>query len=1090
MESFIINTNIISTNIDKLNNSKKYYGNKKTTFSSSSYGYEQNLSRFLTELREIYEDISTNINNLTEYLKDLKEDVEAVDNKLSGGKGVSKNTVINSEINKHVNTIELCNINEKPLKKANTIKVSNNYKTTTPSKTMQKKTNVIATAGMCALAFGEGVLNVGEMIIDGGAILVSGACSIFDMLAGTNSAESVTNFIETDWTKKGYYNIASSTGLDQYADPDGTAAQICSTAGNIAGIVGISLLTGGIGAAAYGAGSAGAVAFTAATGAGVGFLSNAGSAGEMALQGGATKKEAMTSSLISGGYGAITGGLGGKLDALARGSKGIGQIAKYALANFGLGASEPVVNEVADTVIYQNDGKTGFVNNFFTNANKDGLLFNMALAGGVSSLGTLGNGVAQKLSVKTSSSIDTQLPKLKMSDLVYDKVNLPNNLVSRLKSNLNKFSYTDTNDIPGLNQKIKSEGLYHFTNNPDEILSSGHVKPSNKLRSYGNNKSFFFSGIPDVGAYATNLDKLPLKTTAIKINPSDDVLNSSKLRVRSNDDGAITFDGKFVFDGNNASKEYFVLIKDGDNLSYKNVSKEIYDNFENTTAGKQMNDFINNKKNVSTIKDDFYYKMAIKESGAYATKIGKGNYQSVLDMPQISSKEIRSIEDQIYILKQRYGTKNLSIISFDVESLENITLEDINKIRKNFNDCDILFITPDKKRHSLSDVEYRLKTYDETTAELDVNEIKLQDDMINANARAQEGQSSVISVKKLDQVPTDIIDKNNTKYINFMDDEKIYPYDDVMNRINRGNSIKMKLSESVRHIDDPIAKARKLYIEINKYLHYDMNILFSNEQTKKSILDNIVTFENLNNENNIVCKSWSELFSDLLKSCGFNDSQVEIKSNTGNTHYWVEINLGNGKIISCDATEAINNEIDLATCKAGMPTNGFLLLSDKYTGVRPAMLYKNENTINVIKNSNNIIKDYDIDLEYSNQSGYLIDYIQEAENLFSDTSNIKNSINPVKIFDLEIPENMNGYEVFCYYNYIVKKFNLSNVGIKTYYRKNHGVVEPINVLYYNGEYQIYSKNLGKVFFHNQQDFVSFVKKMNIKDAKGIRDENR
>lgn len=134
-------------------------------------------------------------------------------------------------------------------------------------------------------------------------------------------------------------------------------------------------------------------------------------------------------------------------------------------------------------------------------------------------------------------------------------------------------------------------GLYHFSSFADAILESKFIKPSGINASYGNPKVFFFSGIPEVGAIATNLDTIPLTITAIKVNPDIDTLNSSKFKVRSLDDGAISYDGKFDFSNLNASKEYFCLTKVGDELVYQNVSLEVFENYANTVEGKNLQSF-------------------------------------------------------------------------------------------------------------------------------------------------------------------------------------------------------------------------------------------------------------------------------------------------------------------------------------------------------------------------------------------------------------------------------------------------------------------------------------------------------------------
>lgn len=175
-----------------------------------------------------------------------------------------------------------------------------------------------------------------------------------------------------------------------------------------------------------------------------------------------------------------------------------------------------------------------------------------------------------------------------------------------LSSNINKYKYQDTSSIEGLNEAIKNNGLYHFTNDVSKILQKGYLKASDMIASYGNRKSFMFNGIPTVGAFATNLDILPLTATAVKIVPSDSLVNSGALKVRYADDQAISYDGNLNLDGLNPEGAYFVLVKEGDNLFYKEVSKMEYDTYPNTEAGQEVQSFIADKNNINKIKSDFY----------------------------------------------------------------------------------------------------------------------------------------------------------------------------------------------------------------------------------------------------------------------------------------------------------------------------------------------------------------------------------------------------------------------------------------------------------------------------------------------------
>lgn len=214
---------------------------------------------------------------------------------------------------------------------------------------------------------------------------------------------------------------------------------------------------------------------------------------------------------------------------------------------------------------------------------------------------------------------DTSVSSIQLENLKYDKHTFTESFLSTLVSNLKRYVYKDTNDFIGLNEKIVQNGLYHFTSSADAILESGFISPSSAFASYGNPKTFFFSGIPEAGAVATNLDILPLTITAIKIKPDLEMLHNLRFKVRSLDDGAISYDGKFDLTGIKATKEYFCLMKDKDILVYKPVSEEFYKNYSYTQTGQSILQFLQNKRNIQAIQSDYLYSLFSKNGFAFHT---------------------------------------------------------------------------------------------------------------------------------------------------------------------------------------------------------------------------------------------------------------------------------------------------------------------------------------------------------------------------------------------------------------------------------------------------------------------------------------
>ncbi len=247
-----------------------------------------------------------------------------------------------------------------------------------------------------------------------------------------------------------------------------------------------------------------------------------------------------------------------------------------------------------------------------------------------------GNNKIEDLNV---SKVNSQPYSFSEKDLKYEHSNLVKSASNRLESNINRYRYTDTNLVDGLNDSIRENGLYHFSSNVDAIMDSGYVKSSGYISSYGERKSFFFNGVPEVGAYASNLDNIPLKTEAIRISPSDEMLNSPKLKVRNYDDFAVTYSGDLKFDAESASKKYFVLRKVDDKLVYANVNKAFYDNYQNTAEGMAVAEFISKRKNIDLIKQDYFSNLSMKSTNAQITFSKVKNRVVDSDNLVIASKE-------------------------------------------------------------------------------------------------------------------------------------------------------------------------------------------------------------------------------------------------------------------------------------------------------------------------------------------------------------------------------------------------------------------------------------------------------------------
>ena len=595
----------------------------------------------------------------------------------------------------------------------------------------------------------------------------------------------------------------------------------------------------------------------------------------------------------------------------------------------------------------------------------------------------------------------------KLNNLNYANSGFLKNMVNYFKSNLDKYFYKNTNMIEGLNQEILNNGLYHFSDNIDQIMQSSYLKKSGVNASYGNPKTFFFNGIPEIGAYVHNLDKLQLKTTAIKIVPTEEILNSNNFKVRFKDDGAITFDGNFVFNENtiqSIQKEYFVLKIEDDKLVYEAVPKVVYDNYEITPEAQALKKYLASKGNIEAIRSDYLLSLTNRSTAAYTSS-------------SVTSTFLKSNE--------MFSAKNELIF-------------DLN--------------------HHIS----------------------------SANQVTSSGGKYTFKFKSIDDIPMDFWDKiSNPELIRIEVDGHLINHN---NLYNRNSYIRNKILSSVQELKDPVLIARKLYFELNKVLHYDIGVRYSGTNKMQETLNNIVNFDNLNENNAVVCKGWSELYYDLLISAGFSPNDVNIV--TTGKHWWIEIKNGSDNVIIADATEAINGSIDLAACKAGYSPNGFAIVNSSYSRNSLKRIYQYDRRI--FLDNKKLMYDIDQKLGYVGANGYLLDEINTAQSLFSDNlfSNLldNNAANVIRkiVFDCSIPSNMDGYEIFAYYKYIINNNfkSISNkFSLSTAFFKINGGLEPVNLLkYVDGEntiYQVYSQTLGKHIFESQIEYETFLSKNKI-----------
>ena len=194
--------------------------------------------------------------------------------------------------------------------------------------------------------------------------------------------------------------------------------------------------------------------------------------------------------------------------------------------------------------------------------------------------------------------------------------------------------------------------------------------------------------------------------------------------------------------------------------------------------------------------------------------------------------------------------------------------------------------------------------------------------------------------------------------------------------ISLKNSI---LKEMPKNLND-LEKARYLYLKLNEAVNYDEDYIISKSTVT---YHQRINFNNMQS-NQVICKSWSSLYYDILMDAGFDASRVKIsgRTNTG-VHKWVEIDFGSDGILIADGTNLFSGMTDLTRAKSGMPTQGFFLnkgeLIKNWYSLKNADFVKEKN-----RNMSEQLRCVDTSLGYTQEGMYFQEVLEQLKNDFKD----------------------------------------------------------------------------------------------------------
>lgn len=460
--------------------------------------------------------------------------------------------------------------------------------------------------------------------------------------------------------------------------------------------------------------------------------------------------------------------------------------------------------------------------------------------------------------------------------------------------------------------------------------------------------------------------------------------------------------------------------------------------FSNDTVKTQSGEII--RLNTFSDKLNYYYEQAGGKEGLMTSMATAGVLSFMSDTVDIS-KIGKSIDTNTAIKNADISANNMKntiegINPKNIEASVNPMKSDINLdyLRKEYDDL-INWKNSDEGLYSkrLNEV-YGDRYGNNSRYKRNMDRIaELETKLFNNNSDQLIKNSNNTKIKEVDRTIESAL---NTKHGNLSSPANVINKKNVVGGVEYGSDIATKLEEITKSTENnlkntilssvdsnynEIQKIRKIYIELNKHTNYDAGFVLGNENTKNSILNKVTTFDNLTN-NNVVCKGWSELYAEALVESGIDPKRVNVVKAQTRNHWWVEINIGD-KIIRADATEALLGSTDLANCKFGEPTNGFLILNKSESG----KLVDNKilsNNPKVLKRSNDYFRDVDKSINYVGDNGYFTENVTKLQNLFKNDLSpyddvIKNvdvlKNNAMNYMSMDIPKNMNGYDAFVYY---------------------------------------------------------------------------
>lgn len=144
--------------------------------------------------------------------------------------------------------------------------------------------------------------------------------------------------------------------------------------------------------------------------------------------------------------------------------------------------------------------------------------------------------------------------------------------------------------------------------------------------------------------------------------------------------------------------------------------------------------------------------------------------------------------------------------------------------------------------------------------------------------------------------------------------------------------------------------AYNLYIELNKNVSLDSRFYITKQVRDDEGYNKNIANKKIDevNPNNLVCKTWSEIYYYLIKKYTNIDCYIGSNSRSRDAHHYVVLLLDNGETVAVDGTNVVHdrklgtNFTDILRCKLGLPTVNFALFQDYHRHLEDVGIEKKE----------------------------------------------------------------------------------------------------------------------------------------------------